>query len=65
VTHSKVAQKRKWRSLICKTVLKSKIFMLIKVSDKIQRLLNDDNRKRKREMDDLSIELSKPKKRNS
>ena len=30
-----------------------------------QRLLNDDNRKRKREMDDLSIELSKPKKRNS
>ena len=29
----------------------------------MQRLLNDDNRKRKREMDDLSIELSKPKKK--
>ena len=29
----------------------------------MQRLLNDDNRKRKREMNDLSIELSKPKKK--
>ena len=29
----------------------------------MQRLLNDDNRKRKREMDDLNVELSKPKKK--
>ena len=29
----------------------------------MQRLLNDDSRKRKKEMDDLNIELSKPKKK--
>ena len=29
----------------------------------MQRLLNDDNKKMKREMNDLSIELSKPKKK--
>ena len=29
----------------------------------MQRLLNDDSRKRKRDMDDLNNELSKPKKK--